>query len=221
MPPTLLWPAFLTVFLRAVARPISKPNDPSCIVAPCEGAVYRTATGVNIKDKFWLKGQPYSIEHMLGESPFSSDFAGGSIFQAFLSPYNYHRWHSPVDGTIKFIQPIKGSYYAAIPDGEGCDAIVRSQGYITHTATRTLIFIKCDDDRIGLICFIAVGMVEVSSCEVIAKKGKQVKKGEELGTFHFGGSSFCLLFRPETDVTFLVTKHEQAFKVNSEIAYVN
>lgn len=38
-------------------------------------------------------------------------------------------------------------------------------------------------------------MDEVSTCEITAKEGQHVKKGEETGMFHFGGSSHCLLFR--------------------------
>lgn len=36
---------------------------------------------------------------------------------------------------------------------------------------------------------------EVSTCEITVKQGQKVKKGEETGMFHFGGSSHCLLFR--------------------------
>jgi phosphatidylserine decarboxylase len=27
-------------------------------------------------------------------------FVGGTVYQAFLSALNYHRWHAPVAGTI-------------------------------------------------------------------------------------------------------------------------
>lgn len=38
-------------------------------------------------------------------------------------------------------------------------------------------------------------MVEVSTCDITVKKGDHVRKGDELGMFHFGGSTHCLLFR--------------------------
>ena len=62
--------------------------------------------------------------------------------------------------------------------------------------TRALIFIEAEDAAIGLLCFVAVGMVEVSSCVVSVKEGQHVKKGDELGFFQFGGSTHCLVFRP-------------------------
>ncbi len=50
------------------------------------------------------------------------------------------------------------------------------------------------------MAFIGVGMDEVSTCEITVKEGQHVKKGDELGMFHFGGSSHCLLFREEVKI---------------------
>ncbi|KAJ8073741.1 hypothetical protein PM082_012019 [Marasmius tenuissimus] len=77
-----------------------------------------------------------------------------------------------------------------------------SQAFITSTATRALVFIEADNPDIGLMCFMAVGMAEVSTCEITVGRGQVVKKGDELGMFHFGGSTYCLIFRPETNITF-------------------
>ena len=45
------------------------------------------------------------------------------------------------------------------------------------------------------MAFIGIGMDEVSTCEITVKEGQHIKKGEQTGMFHFGGSSHCLLFR--------------------------
>ena len=63
------------------------------------------------------------------------------------------------------------------------------------TATRAIIFIEADDAEIGLMAFIGVGMAEVSMCQITVTDGQRVKKGEQIGMFHFGGSMHCLLFR--------------------------
>ena len=47
-----------------------------------------------------------------------------------------------------------------------------------------------------------IGMCEVSSCEFVVTPGNRVKKGDSIGTFHFGGSTHCLVFRPETNLRF-------------------
>lgn len=38
-------------------------------------------------------------------------FVGGTVYQAFLSALSYHRWHAPIDGTIKDVYKIPGTYY--------------------------------------------------------------------------------------------------------------
>jgi phosphatidylserine decarboxylase len=69
-------------------------------------------------------------------------------------------------------------------------------------ATRAVIFIEADNPRIGLMGFIAVGMAEVSSCEITVAEGQHLDKGDQLGMFHFGGSTHCLVFRPDVHLTF-------------------
>ena len=54
----------------------------------------------------------------------------------------------------------------------------------------------------GLMCFLAVGMAEVSSTQALVEVGKHYKKGDPLGCFHYGGSTHCLIFRPETELEF-------------------
>ena len=73
---------------------------------------------------------------------------------------------------------------------------------LTQVATRALIFIEADHPAIGLMCFMAVGMAEVSTCDITVSVGQRVGKGEQLGMFHFGGSTHCLIFRPQTKLDF-------------------
>jgi phosphatidylserine decarboxylase len=45
-------------------------------------------------------------------------------------------------------------------------------------------------------------MAEVSTCEITVYEGQRVQKGSQLGMFHFGGSTHCLLFRPGVNLEF-------------------
>ena len=96
-----------------------------------------------------------------------------------------------------------GTYYSETP-AEGFDPAGPndSQGYITEIATRAMIFIEADNPAIGLRCVLPVGMAEVSTCEITVYEGQHVKKGSQLGMFHFGGSTHCLLFRPGVNLEF-------------------
>ena len=197
------WDDFFTRQFRPGQRPVGSPDDPSVIVSACESAPYRIATDLKRVDRFWLKGQPYSLRHIFADDPVNEEFVGGTLYQAFLSALSYHRWHMPVDGTIRSVRNIDGTYYAENPvmgfDPAGPN---ESQGYITELAARAIVTIEADDPRIGLMAFVGVGMAEVSTCEVTAEVGQHLRKGEELGMFHFGGSTHCLIFRPGVDLRF-------------------
>jgi phosphatidylserine decarboxylase len=193
------WNDFFTRRFREGARPVASPDDDKVIVSACESTPYGISTDVKRQDRFWIKSQPYSLQDMLANDDSVDQFVGGTVYQAFLSATNYHRWHSPVAGTIVRASVQEGTYYSE-PDSEGKDAVepMNSQSYLAHVAARAIILIEADDPVIGLTAFVPVGMSEVSSCIIDPKvaPGYHVAKGEELGYFQFGGSTHCLVFRP-------------------------
>jgi phosphatidylserine decarboxylase len=127
------------------------------------------------------------------------EFVGGTIWQAFLSATSYHRWHSPVAGTVVRAFNVDGTYYSeADTEGAGATEPSNSQGYMAHVATRAVILIEADNPEIGLVAFVPIGMSDVSSCMIHPhlQPGHHLAKGEELGYFQFGGSTVCVVFRP-------------------------
>ncbi|QGY41842.1 phosphatidylserine decarboxylase [Pseudodesulfovibrio cashew] len=197
------WDDFFTRRFREGRRPVAAPDDDAVIANACESAPFKLAKNVKLRDRFWIKGQPYSLYHMLEGDPLAARFEGGTIYQAFLSALSYHRWHSPVSGRIVKTQLIDGSYYAQSPlAGFDPASPNRSQGYITQVAARALVFIEADNPDIGLMAVMFVGMAEVSSNELTVYEGQHVKKGDQLGMFHFGGSTHVLIFRPGVELDF-------------------
>jgi len=213
------WDHFFTRLFREGVRPI-EGRDNQFITSACESTVYKKQSNIKERDTFWLKSQPYSLADMLNHDEYAPQFVGGTIVQAFLSATNYHRWHSPINGKIVKVVNVPGTYYAESPvmglDPAGPDL---SQSFITAVAARALIFIRSDYEPIGLMCFVAVGMSEVSTCQVTVGPGQSVIKGDELGMFHFGGSTHCLIFRPETDIV-IHPEVGDAVLLNSVIAAV-
>ena len=197
------WDDFFTRRFRAGQRPVAAPQDDSVIVNACESAPYQLAHDAKAQEHFWIKAQPYSLRHMFAGDPVAEQFVGGTIYQAFLSALSYHRWHSPVSGTVVKTWLIDGSYYSEPPSvGYDPAAPNEAQGYITEVATRACMLIEADDPRIGLMGFTAVGMAEVSTCETTVYVGQHIHKGDEIGMFHFGGSTHCLFFRPGVNLQF-------------------
>ncbi len=203
------WDEFFTrTFVKGV-RPVSDPGNANVIVNACESAPFALKRDVALSESFWIKGQPYSLENMLNWDAYTPQFAGGTVYQAFLSALSFHCWNSPVSGTIKKAYVVNGSYYLESmyqgfkdPDGADAAAPNDSQAFLAAVATRALIFIEADNPKIGLMCVMPVGMAEVSSCEITVSEGDHVQKGDPLGMFHFGGSTHCLIFRPGVDLDF-------------------
>ena len=220
------WDNFFVRQFRKGIRPVTHDDDADdIIVNACESAPYAVSHHVKGLDKFWIKEQPYSLKHMLDHDPWASKFVGGTVYQAFLSATSYHRWHAPLSGQVVKTTLVPGTYFSEsqiydFPHVDP-DAPEASQGYIAAVATRALIFIEADNPKIGLMCFVAVGMADVSTCDIGVYEGQHIKKGQEIGMFHFGGSTYCLVFRPEVKLEFDLYGQENKLGVHAENIKLN
>lgn len=205
------WTSYNAYFhrqIKAEARPIADPGNPKVIVSANDGTVYDIARRVKLLDRFWAKGQPYSLLNILAGERLRKDqpayverfvepFVGGDVFQSFLSGANYHRWHAPIDGTVRRAEVLTElTFTEAESAGWDPNAGVLSLGYETATNVRGLVFIESPDPAIGLVCVIPIGITEISSVTITVKAGQKVKKGDELGYFSYGGSTLAIVFRP-------------------------
>ncbi|KAL2819010.1 putative phosphatidylserine decarboxylase [Aspergillus cavernicola] len=202
------WDAFFSRKLKPGVRPTPAPElllglecQGSAILNACESRPWQMARHSLRCGEIILKGELYSVYSMLGYDPLSEHFVKGTVYQAYLSALSYHRWHSPVSGVIRKILHIDGSYFSQLPMSDIL-SMEKSQSYLATVATRAVVFIDATDLRVGLICFVGVGMGEVSSCKVSVKEGDYVEAGDEIGSFHYGGSTHCLLFREGLNVQF-------------------
>ncbi|RMY80649.1 hypothetical protein D0862_12652 [Hortaea werneckii] len=192
--------------IRPIAAPDNQTFDPEYHVDPtliidnaCESAPLQ---------------QPYSLTNMLNFHPLANTFVGGTVYQAYLSTLSYHRWHAPVSGRIVHIENVPGTYYSGnlftglaetsytgqAPDDSAPNY---SQPYISAVATRGIVYIQARNPAIGLMAIVFVGMGEVSSCEFTVDVGQEVNKGDQLGMFHFGGSTHVMVFQPGVELDFV------------------
>jgi phosphatidylserine decarboxylase len=163
---------------------------------------------------------------MLAHDPLAHNFVGGTIYQSYMSATSYHRWHSPVSGIIVKAYVVPGTYYAEAPDAglssgdmgtkpdvAGANA---SQSYIMAVATRAAILIKASNP-----CLLPAGMAEVSTCDITVSVGQHVKKGDELGTFHYGGSTACMIVIQKVDLVFDLHRQEGKVGLDAKNIWVN
>jgi phosphatidylserine decarboxylase len=222
------WNDFFTRQFLAGERPIADPGNNKVIINACESTPYNIQQNVKLYDAFWIKAQPYSLSDIFMRlyQPLAKSFVGGSVYQAFLSAYNYHRWNAPVSGVVSHAYVLDGTYYSDV-ESEGVDPAGPndSQGYITAVATRAIIVIECADPTMGRVACVFVGMAEVSSCIIEVDVGQTVQKGDELGYFQYGGSTHCLIFQPNVIQSFVpqppFDPNAPPLELNTQIATAN
>lgn len=148
------WDDFFTRTFRFEdgVRPVASPEDDNVIANVCESKPYKLARNARLRDRFWIKGQPYSISDMLAHDALADNFDGATVYQAFLSALSYHRWHAPVSGKVVKAYVQDGTYYSeplfegvGEPKHAGEGSIDEAgetiaQGYLTSVATRAIIF---------------------------------------------------------------------------------
>lgn len=92
--------------------------------------------------------------------------------------------------------------------------------YLTCVATDAIIFLEADNLAIGLMSALPVGMAEVGTCDITVKEGQRAKQGDELGISHYGGSTFCLLFRKSVELVWEIHGQEMALGYMRKISWL-
>lgn len=184
--------------LKPNVRPIDQRED--AVVSPVDGIIAHTGT-LSEDVRFYVKGQTYEIEEMLGSKEKSERYRNGTYFVFYLSPSHYHRIHSPISAKIVDQWALGKKSYPVNHLGLKYGRRPLSRNYRVITEMK---------DRNGcLFSIIKVGALNVNSIEITNTKN-QVKKGEELGYFSFG-STVILLFEPN------MIKIDQSLKIPTDI----
>ncbi|KAK0745217.1 phosphatidylserine decarboxylase-domain-containing protein [Apiosordaria backusii] len=182
---------FNEFFYRALkpdARPVSAPGNPRIVVSPadCRSVVFNR---VDIATKVWVKGREFSVKRLLGDA-YPEDAPryenGGALGIFRLAPQDYHRFHIPVDGIMREPKTIAGEYYTVNP------MAIRSALDVYGENVR--IVVPIDSPEFGRVMVICIGAMMVGSTVITKKEGDEVKRGDELGYFKFGGSTLVVLF---------------------------
>ena len=227
------WHSFNEFFSRKLsggdARPIAEPGDDSVVVSPADslpqslpqgvwaidedGMFYadpiQREDGVTIKDSTFV-----SVEQLLGEpgAEYAALFHDGILTHTYLNYDDYHRYHFPVSGVVEAVYKIP---YANAVGGvvywdkeKGLYVLESNSLSWQSVETRGCVLIRTD---YGMVAVIPVGMGQVSSVNFVetVKPGTEVKKGDELGYFLFGGSDCVMLFEGSSGFRLTVGKGEK------------
>lgn len=195
------YPSIGALFVRRLKpglRPISRSN----YVHPTDSTLI-TSHPLEGNDLIQAKNKSYSLKELTrGTNQELSCLQGGWALTYYLSPTDYHRVHSPVDGEIRFCQYIPGRLWPVNPWS------VENISQLFSVNERILIGIQTAR---GLLILVMVGATNVgritlsfeptivtnrkhfcNSHRVDYTPTKSIKKGEELGVFNMGSTVIVL-----------------------------
>ena len=100
--------AFFTRALREGARPPCASSD--VFVSPADGRLEARGP-VDSGGRILVKGKPYTCADLVGDAEDARRYDGGQFAVVYLSPRDYHRVHTPVDGEILSWRHVPGRLY--------------------------------------------------------------------------------------------------------------
>lgn len=175
--------------LKPGTRPVAsmERDDVAICAADCRLMAFKS---VEDGQRFWIKGRKFSVQGLLGKETYSSAFADGTLVIFRLAPQDYHRFHSPVSGTIEKFVKIPGCLYTVNPiavNSKYCNVFTENKREVSIISTA----------HFGKVAFVAIGATMVGSITFSKKAGDHVKKGDEYGYFSFGGSTVICVFEKD------------------------
>ena len=185
---------FFTRSLRPDARPVDATRD--AIVSPADGRL-DSMGGIDTNAVFTVKGRPYRVGELLGDDHEAGRFAGGTGCVIYLSPRDYHRVHSPVDGTITRIRSLPGDYFPVNSIGlahvGNLFAINRRVVFWIDTSVGAVAVVMVAAIVVGRITARGIEAHDVPHGDHRFEPPLRIARGDELGVFHLGSTVVLLL----------------------------
>ena len=208
-----LWKTYNEFFARSLVSPDVRPIADVDVVTPVDSYVKYTW---QIDDNNQLQypadvqiktAKLSDIAALIGEdSQYKEAFAGGTLTHMFLDVNFYHRYHAPVDGKLLELRTIPGvsagGGYTLWDNESKLYYYVNDLGF-QMVETRACAIFETPD--YGLVAMLPVGMSQICSVNWIPslQVGQQLKRGDEMGFFKFGGSDVILIFQRGIEVDIL------------------
>ena len=188
--------AFFTRRLREGSRRVDP--DPSTVTSPADGRI-ESLGPIEPSGTFVVKGRPYAVAELVGDSREARRFDGGAGCVVYLSPRDYHRVHAPIGGSIRRIRSTPGDYYPVNAIG------MRHVANLFCRNRRVAIEIDADGKRgrvtvvmvvamiVGRITTLGVDAADVPFGDQVFDPPLRVARGDEMGVFHLGSTAVVLV----------------------------
>lgn len=196
--------AFFTRALKPGARPIA--GDARVLVSPVDGTLSQCGA---IRDGQLLqaKGHDYSLDALLAgaATEWAQRFRNGCFATIYLAPYNYHRIHMPITGTLASAWYVPGRLFSVNQ---------ATAAQVPNLFARNERVVLLFNGDCGPFAVIFIGALNVGSMATVwhgdvtpcwSRRStplplppvpqRSLQRGAELGRFNMG-STVILLFGP-------------------------
>ncbi|MFK8053094.1 MAG: archaetidylserine decarboxylase [Woeseiaceae bacterium] len=195
---------FFTRELKPGARDLSATPD-DALMSPCDGAISecgRIENGSLIQ----AKGFRYSVAELLQDDGLAPYFDGGLFMTIYLAPYDYHRVHFPVAGTIERERHIPGKLFSV----NGATAAAVPRLFARNERREFIIGNETSKTALVMVGALNVGSISTpwETSPLVAGSKDDVttlpavdndfQRGDLLGWFNMGSTVILLLPKSET-----------------------
>jgi phosphatidylserine decarboxylase len=182
--------------LRPGLRPFDP--DPAVVASPCD-AIIGAFGKIADAELFQIKGAPYSLLDLLGDSAVVDAHRNGRFVTLRLTSSMYHRFHAPADCRIERVTFIHGDTWNVNPI-----ALKRVEGLFCKNQRAVLQTHLATGEALTLVpvAAILVASIRLNFLDVLLNaqtKGPvvfpcdvSVRKGDELGWFEHGSTIIVL-----------------------------
>jgi phosphatidylserine decarboxylase len=211
-PDALAYGSFNEFFTRAL-RPGTRPMDSSdsVLTSPVDGTVSQIGS-LDGSQILQAKGHQYSLEALLacagGGTKWAARFTRGCFATLYLAPFNYHRIHMPLSGTLRAAWYVPGKLFSV-------NAV--TAGSVPGLFARNERIVCIFEEGPRAFAMVLVGALFVGSMDTVwhgeitprsprarlelpldeSRAPLRLEKGAEMGRFNMG-STVILILPPDT-----------------------
>lgn len=201
IPDPYAYKSFNAFFIRELAEPFVPSTNPTELCSPAESLLSEYG---EIKQGYLIqaKQQQYTLDKLLANQRALADlFQNGYFATLYLAPFDYHRVHMPIEGTLQELIYVPGELFSVN---------LATASHVPELFAKNERLIMTFETEHGRLAVIMVGAMLVAGIEnhfvelsASDKKSLQlrdlreqnikVKQGEELGYFKFGSTVILLM----------------------------
>lgn len=203
------------LFTRKLTKPRELKGDQKSLVSPADCRVTNFGKIEN-GQILQIKGKSYSVAELLNSDEKATSLEGGDFANLYLSPKDYHRFHSPCDAKVLYALHIPGALYPVN------DPALNSIDGLFAKNERVVLALEAE---FGVFYMVFVGALNVGRIKIEFDQRIQtnadktrisayhyeesiyLKKGDEIGRFEMG-SSIAVLFG-KNQVGFTLTEGQK------------